>query len=174
MVSFIKSMLVVTLISWTYNLQAYQNEISTHIDNPLLIGEAKLTYFIFDVYNAKLYAPYGEWKPNKPFALSINYLRELNGKDIAQAGVDQMRYQGYYNESKLNKWGKAMSRIFPNVREGSNITGVRDEQGHTIFYFNGNKIGQIEDREFTRRFFDIWLGKKSSEPYLRLKLLGLK
>ena len=44
--------------------------------------------------------------------------------------------------------------------------------GHAVFFLDGRKIGTIADRAFTRRFFDIWLGRNTSRPGLRRKLLG--
>jgi hypothetical protein len=33
-------------------------------------------------------------------------------------------------------------------------------------------VGVIRDAEFSRRFFNIWLGEKTSEPKLRAQLIG--
>jgi hypothetical protein len=65
-----------------------------------------------------------------------------------------------------------MEQIFPDVSNGNNLMGVRDRNGHAIFFFNGRKIGSIRDREFTNRFFDIWLSQKTSRLGLRRKLIG--
>jgi hypothetical protein len=38
---------------------------------------------------------------------------------------------------------------------------------------NDKPIGNIDDAEFARAFFAIWLDPKTSEPSLRKQLLGL-
>jgi hypothetical protein len=40
------------------------------------------------------------------------------------------------------------------------------------FFRNGTPIGDIDDREFARAFFAIWLDPRTSEPELRKQLLG--
>ena len=65
-----------------------------------------------------------------------------------------------------------MRSIIPDVDKNTNITGVADESGHTLFYRNGTLIGTIEEPQFSERFFGIWLDEKSSQPKFRKKLLG--
>jgi hypothetical protein len=66
-----------------------------------------------------------------------------------------------------------MWAIFPNIKEGENITGVVDENKHTHFYHEGILIGSIDDKTFAQSFFGIWLDEKTSEPKMRKQLLGL-
>ena len=65
-----------------------------------------------------------------------------------------------------------MDAIFPNVKAGQTITGVRTKGGLTEFHFQGRKIGTISDPDYTRVFFDIWLGDSTKNPSLRARLVG--
>ena len=65
-----------------------------------------------------------------------------------------------------------MAAIFPDVTAGTCLTGVYDAHGATVFYLSGKMIGHIDDPEFGKRFFAIWLGDKTSQPALRAQLLG--
>jgi hypothetical protein len=85
-----------------------------------------------------------------------------------------MRDIGYDDEKLLNKWYQQMADLFPNVKEGENITGVFDKNQHSHFYYQGKLIGTIEDKVFGQSFFGIWLHEKTSEPKMRKQLLGLK
>jgi hypothetical protein len=143
-----------------------------YVADPRKIGEAVLKYLFWDVYRAELYAPAAGWRPDAPFALSLNYLRDIDGADIADRTISEMRDQGFDDENKLSAWRIQLRVIFPDVSDGTRLTGVRDADGNTIFYRDGGKIGEIKDPSFTRRFFDIWLGDKTSEPALRRALLG--
>ena len=136
------------------------------------VGEGRLTYMLWDVYDASLYAPQGNWDPRQPFALQLSYLRELDGKKIADRSVEEMRAQGITDEIKLATWHAQMRKIFPDVDMGVSLTGVYTEQGTAIFYRNDVEIGRINDPQFSKAFFDIWLNQKTSAPDLRRKLLG--
>lgn len=140
--------------------------------NPQKVGEAVLKYLFWDVYRAELFAPAAAWRADAPFALSLNYLRDIDGVDIADRTISEMRDQGFNDEARLSAWQTALRKIFPDVSDGTNLTGIRDKAGNTIFYRDGKKIGEIADQVFTRRFFDIWLGEDTSEPTLRRALLG--
>lgn len=143
-----------------------------YIDSPKVVGEAQLKVMFWKIYDAKLAAPNGEWKKDTPFALSLTYLRDFDGEEIASRSVDEMRDIGYKDEMLLAKWFEQMRSVFPNVKEGENITGVMDNQQNTHFYYDGNLIGSIEDQSFGQAFFDIWLNEKTSEPKMRRQLLG--
>ncbi|WP_371194193.1 chalcone isomerase family protein [Glaciecola sp. SC05] len=147
--------------------------VSTYIENPKPVGEARLEVMFWDIYDAKLIAADGNFHPQKPFALSLTYLREFEGKNIASRSIDEMRDQGMRDEVKLAKWFEKMQQVFPNVDEGQTLTGVVDDKQHSHFYFNDSKVGTIEDPEFTQWFFNIWLSENTSQPKMREKLLGV-
>ncbi len=144
-----------------------------YINSPKVVGEAQLKVMFWKIYDAKLAAPNGEWKKDTPFALSLTYLRDFDGEEIASRSVDEMRDIGYEDEVLLAKWFEQMRSVFPNVKEGENITGVMDNEQRTHFYYDGNLIGSVEDQSFGQAFFDIWLNEKTSEPKMRKQLLGL-
>ena len=143
-----------------------------YFSNPVKVGQGLLSYLFWDVYTATLIAPNAKWHPDKPFALSVEYLLDIDGVDIAERTIAEIRDQGYYNESSLSVWQDKLSKILPNVSDGTRLTAVRDKAGHTIFYRDGSWIGEVDDRAFTGPFFDIWLGEKTPQPALRRALLG--
>lgn len=142
------------------------------IPNAELVGEGRLKFLFWSVFDASLYAPSGVWSEDKPFALSLSYLRDLEGKSIVGASIDEMRMQGMTDEATIERWGKAMAKIFLDVDDQTTLTGIVNEDGHALFYRNGKIAGIIRDAEFSRRFFNIWLGEKTSEPKLRAQLIG--
>ncbi len=190
-IAFVLSTSVIPNVAYAYAPDA-QNQLSTsgsavakttlsfeqitqqYINSPKVVGAAQLKVMFWEIYNAKLAAPNGEWKKDAPFALSLTYLRDFDGEEIASRSVDEMRDIGYEDEVLLAKWYEQMRSVFPNVKEGENITGVMDKEQYTHFYYDGNLIGSIEDKSFGQAFFDIWLNEKTSEPKMRKQLLGLK
>lgn len=136
------------------------------------VGSARLQYVLWKVYDATLFAPDGQWRDNAPFALNLEYLMKLEGEEIAKRSVKEMREQGFDDAAKLEQWLVQMRTIFPDVEKGTEITGVVDNERVTRFFSDDQLIGQIEDPEFGKRFFDIWLGEKTTQPELRKQLLG--
>lgn len=143
-----------------------------HVPDAEKIGSGRMTYMVWNVYDATLFAPNGDWSPNKPFALTLSYLRSLNGKDIAHRSVEEIRKQGFQDEVKLAAWYSRLKDVFPDVKNGTTLTGVYTPNAHTRFYHNGKEIGTIYDPEFGKYFFGIWLAKTTPAPELRRKLLG--
>lgn len=151
---------------------AIQN-LKEHFDAPKIVGQARLTMFFWDIYDASLIAPQGKFAMEQPFALELKYLRSFDGKKIASRSVDEMRKLGMDDEVKLAKWYQEMQDIFPNVKKGEMITGVVDKNQISHFYFNDKLLGKVHDKEFSRWFFSIWLSEQTSEPEMREQLLGL-
>ena len=109
----------------------------------------------------------------KSFALSIRYKQEIDGRDIADRSVQEIRKQGYQDEIRLAAWNSQMKAIFPNVKDGTVLSALFVPGDKTVFYAGDKQIGVIADAEFARLFSDIWIGVNTSEPQLRRKLLGL-
>jgi len=146
--------------------------IEKYIPQAEKVGEGRLSYLVWDVYDAALYAPQGQWNNGQPYALQLSYLMDLKGDKIADRSTEEIRKQKLANEVELATWHTQMTKIFPNVSEGTTITGVYTQNEDTVFYKNGSEIGRIEDPAFSKAFFGIWLNKKTSSPDLRQKLLG--
>lgn len=148
------------------------DHLRTYVPGAQKVGEGRLTYLLWDVYDAALYAPRGKWSHDKPFALRLSYLRPIKGKKIADRSAEEIRGQGFTDEIKIAAWHAQMKKIFPDVNEGVSLTGVYTQMGETVFYRNNTEIGRIKDPEFSKVFFDIWLNEKTTAPDLRRKLLG--
>lgn len=160
------SLLALTNVAFAKNLQDFINE-------PEVVGKARLSVLFWDIYDAQLFASKGEFSSKQPFALELKYLRDFEGKEIASRSVDEIRGLGMTDEVKLAKWYQEMKDLFPDVSEGESITGIVDTNGLSHFYLNEEPLGVIQDKEFGQWFFRIWLGEKTSEPKMREQLLGL-
>lgn len=136
-----------------------------------LVGSGRFSVLFWDIYDASLFAPGGHWRSDAPFALSLTYLRDFEGKEIAIQSVKEMRRQDGITNEQLDKWGESMTALFPDVTEGDTLTGVYLANGNARFFLNGKQIGDITAEGFATHFFAIWLGEKASEPSFRDKLL---
>ena len=136
------------------------------------MGSGRFSVLFWDVYDATLFAPEGKWQANSPYALSLTYLRDFDGEDIASRSVKEMRRQSGVSRADLDRWLPLMRDLFPDVTSGDTLTGVYLDNGSARFYLNGSLLGDIEAPGFASRFFAIWLGEQTSEPEFRNKLLA--
>ncbi|MFN3700970.1 MAG: chalcone isomerase family protein [Alphaproteobacteria bacterium] len=146
--------------------------IGLHVPNAQPVGEGRLRVFFMDVYDATLFAPNGQFKGDEPFAIRLNYLRNITSQQISDRSAEEIRNQGFRNEVKLASWHSKMRRIFPDVKNGTVLTGIYTKEGVSIFYLDGKESGRITDPDFGIYFFNIWLGENTSAPTLRRRLLG--
>lgn len=148
--------------------------IQSYVPEAKVTGQDRYTYMVFDVYDARLYAPEGQWKADGPYALSLSYLRRLKGEKIAERSAEEMRKQGMKDEVKLAAWYSQMKEIFPDVEKGTTLTGVHLPNKETRFYKNNERIGIIKDPAFGEWFFGIWLAQNTTAPTFRKNLIGQK
>ena len=169
MIRFFSLVLFVVLAMSTYAASLER----VGLPNLVLLGESRLRVLFWDIYDAGLYVTDGIYDPEKPFALSLNYLRGFSGSDITKRSIEEIRRQGFVDESELASWETQLSKIFPDVAEGDEIIGVSDPIEGARFLLNGSLIGTITDQNLSRRFFDIWLSEQTSEPAIRESLMGI-
>lgn len=138
-----------------------------------LVGQARYTYWFWNVYDIALYAPNGRYQPNQPFALTIEYLRDFTGKSISDETIKQIQRQNNPpSDAVLEQWREQMNKIFPDVSRGDWIVGVSD--GNNAYFYNkqGALLGTVEGKQFVQFFFDIWLGSNTLSQRLTHTLLG--
>ncbi len=150
-------------------------EVSSELPGARLLGSGRLTYFLFHVYDARLWAG-SEFEVRRfdqvPLALELEYARGFDNADIAERSIEEMRRSGPIAPEKVTRWMAAMKQAFPDVASGDRITGVQVPGVAARFFVNGRLTGEIRDGEFTRLFFGIWLSPRTSEPKLRQALLA--
>jgi hypothetical protein len=151
-------------------------EVRAELGRARLLGEARLRFFGFHVYDARLWAAGGinadNWS-SEPLALELSYARSLDGSQIAQRSVEEMKRQPGFDDTASTLWLSRLNALLPDVKSGDRITGVQ-KPGETLrFFVNGQWAGEVKDPLFTRLFTGIWLSPESSEPAMRQQLLGL-
>ncbi len=138
-------------------------------------GGGELTFMGMSIYDARLYrspGARGDCAPDESFALQLTYKRRLYGDRIAERSVEEMTKLGYGTKEQRARWGAQLRQMLPDVSDGDSLTGVNVPRVGVRFYQNGEALGSIDDREFARAFFAIWLDPRTSEPALRKRLLG--
>ena len=146
------------------------------LGNPRLVGEHRFTYWGFDVYHASLWASStafaaADWATQR-LVLELRYLRDFQGRDIAQRAITEMHSQRALSPEQSAAWLDSLQALLPNVRSGETLTGVYAPESGAQFLHQGKPVGDIREAEFARRFFGIWLSPQTSQPQLRQQLLA--
>ena len=137
-----------------------------------LLGSGRMTWFGLQLYDVALWTPARRFDPEQPFALALRYLRGFKGERIAERSVVEIERLGLGNPARRAHWGEAMKAIFPDVQPGDTLTGVYLPGKGAQFFHRDLAIGTIDDPEFARAFFAIWLDERTREPKLRARLIG--
>ena len=139
------------------------------------VGKGRLTYWGFQVYEARLWAPPGfkaDALASQAFALELDYLRDFAGTDIAARSLLEMRRSASISDAQAKAWMQEMLRVIPDVKKGDRVMGIHQPGNGVSFLVNGKPNGEIRDAGFANLFFGIWLSPKTSEPKLRSALLA--
>jgi len=169
--------IVCWVLPWPQSVRA-DASVSLYLQKQLsgaeLVGEGRLRIMVWDIYDARLWSKNGVYDVKLPFLLELSYLRPIKGHEIADKSAEEIRRQGLKDEIKIAAWHRQLRRIMPNVEKGVTLSGFANAEKHTVFFRDGVEIGRIEDPDFTKYFFDIWLGPQTSHPRLRAQLTGQK
>ena len=140
-----------------------------------LQGEGTLRWFGLKIYDARLFST-DRLAPERvlqhPFALELTYARDFSGLKIAETSLEEIRKLTGAPADRTEQWFAQMQRIFPSVKSGDRLRGVYEPGRAAHFYFNSQFIGSVQDAEFARAFFSIWLDPRTTKPDLRSQLLG--
>ena len=150
-------------------------ELAADLPQARLQGNGRLRFMGLRIYDIRLWAgasPVGAQWASVPLALELEYARKLDGEQIAERSLVEMRRQAEPAADTAERWLSAMKKMFPDVREGDRITGLNLPGQGARFFHNGTLRGEVRDAEFARLFFGIWLSPRTSEPSLRESLLG--
>lgn len=145
--------------------------VGEHVSNARLAGKGPFTWFGLRIYDAELWVGDQGYQPGAPFVLDLRYARKLNGVKIAEASAEQMEKVGAGTPVQRAAWLARMKEIFPDVKEGTRISGVNLPGSGARFYLDGKPLASVPDPAFAKAFFAIWLDPATTAGSLRTALL---
>lgn len=160
------------LAAGTATAQALPPSAASLVPQAREAGQGRLKWWGLHIYDARLFVSGQGFRANEPFALALRYARDFEGPRIADTSLDEMRRLGFGNEADQRRWREAMSTLFPDVKRGDELTGVSVPGRGAVFFHNGRRIGEVDDPDFARAFFAIWLDPRTRAADLRQRLLG--
>lgn len=163
--------LFVVLVLALAGATAAPAHIESYLPQARQAGQGTFTYFGLKIYDAELWVGEKGYQAGAPFVLDLRYARSLNGVKIAEASAAEMEKIKAGTAAQRKAWLARMKEVFPDVKEGSRISGVFLPSGGARFYLDGRPLASVPDPEFARAFFAIWLDPATSAQKLRVALL---
>lgn len=137
-------------------------------------GEGEMKYLFWTLYRAEYFSGKPSAAPGeKPEALRITYQKSISRQALLDATYDQWSKLGY-TDNLTSDWLATLSAIWPDVEPGDQLTLLVTTDGRSEFYLSDRMIGELSDERFGDAFLSIWLSERTTEPDLRLQLLGRK
>jgi hypothetical protein len=141
--------------------------------NFISIGQTTFTVLFWDIYTSQLLTSSGKYPlidSKDDLLFDINYLTSIKSEDLIKRTIEQWQHLGI-PEDKYQIYLPLLKNMWPDIQEGDNLS-ILIHQGRSIFYFNKQYLGVIDDLRFGEIFLAIWLSEKTSQPSLRNELLG--
>ncbi|WP_233353380.1 hypothetical protein [Photobacterium chitinilyticum] len=135
------------------------------------VGDARLTWGPWVIYDSELRTPSGDYRPDsEDLALVIKYQRNIDKEDLLEATDEQWKHLGI-PKVKRQQWLNRLAGIWPDVQKGDRLIFVVNRDGG-IFYWGNQQIGVLPDKEMSMSFLYIWLSPDTSYPDIRRQLIG--
>jgi Chalcone isomerase-like len=150
------------------------NELTPYIHAQKPYGKGQFTAMWLTVYDAALWTDAPKWSWDSPFAISLLYHMDIDSKDLSEKSVEEIEKISPLTDAQTESYTAQFDKLFPDVREGDEITAIYIPGKATYVYHNGTQTGSITDPDFAKRFMSIWLSERTSSPKLRRALLSLK
>jgi len=173
----IKILFIITIFSqksWSSNFDKNNppSEIAKNFNKSHIIGQDRLTFFGFNIYDIALWSEDNVFSYDEKFAISIKYNKSFDEDDLVQRSIVEMRKNYNFSNAQENIFEKELLRVFNDIKKGDFKTVIFNPKSGTKFYHNSQFNGAIEDQDLSHKFVDIWLHKNSSYPKITQKLLG--
>lgn len=143
-------------------------------------GRGLFTWSVFRVYEASLVvqqpltaqAIESHFNTLMPFALDLNYLRNVSAAQIAQTSVAEMIRLCDVDPVRAVQWGEQLCAVLPDVGLGDRLIGLFEPNHAVTFFSNDQYLGGVIEPAFVPAFASVWLNPKTKAPALRAALLN--
>lgn len=142
------------------------------------MGLREATFLNIDVYVAGLYVEHVSSSATRLVAtdevkrLVLKFVRDVDREDITDAWSDGFKRNATVPVAQLKPLIAKLNAWMPEFSDGDTLVFTYvPGQGVTV-EVNGIKKGTIDQADFTRSLFSIWLGPKPPTGELKRGLLG--
>ena len=159
-------LILIPSLSWSSEdkLEGFQS--------PKLIGEGMLKVLMWEIYDLRFYTDGTTFSWQDKFMLEFDYSRELKKESVIDASLNEFKLQPNVTDKDIEAWKVYLEQVIQSVQKGTKASIMWVPEGQIVFNYEGSAPSTIENEDFARAFFNIWLGEKTSRPKLRSQLLG--
>lgn len=155
----------------SFNSLSSEKILKDYLGDYYQLGTGRLSIFFIDIYDISLFSQTKDYLKDKPFAIVINYLRDIKSNQIVDSSIDEIKRISNPSKGEIENYRSVLTSLFPNIYRGDQLIGIKKTNSDGVFFYNEKTIGKINDEELLDNFFDIWLSEKTSHPELRDKLI---
>lgn len=174
--------ILICLLSASLQAQVELSEDKSSWTQWPLVGKARLSWFVFDVYDSQLRSPSGQYQVNmpsmdQPLALELTYLRSISAQQLLEATQEQWVKMGY-QQQKITPWLSQLASVFPDVEKNDVLALVSEGQRCQFYQRQSGQVSmtaskQFEQADLCQAFLAIWIGSQTQYPKLRQALIGV-
>lgn len=142
------------------------------------MGLREATWLDIDVYVAGLYVEHVSSNPavlinsEEVKRLVMRFVRDVDHDKIVEAWHDGFAGNATVAVAKLKPYIDRLDAWTPSFSDGDTLTFTYVPGSGVTVEYNGKVKGVINDADFARSLFAIWLGKKPPTGDLKKGLLG--
>jgi hypothetical protein len=168
-----KSMLITLMLVAMLKPCPASANIQTELETFKPVSNASFYWFAFKVYDAELLTPGGvKWSASAPYALRLQYSRDFSEESLIDRSISELTDGKVATPSQAEGWRDEMATVLTSVKKGDVITAINYPGEKSVFYHNNKLTGTVADAEFTKAYFQIWLGDNSSDREFTMQLRG--
>ena len=136
------------------------------------VGGGVLTVLFMDIYRLNLYANDGHYSERTDFVLEFEYLKPVLKSTIIDASVNELTKPDDVTSTEIKFWKRILDKGIVDMNAGEVASVSFTNEGMVTFYFDDRSPVSFKAPKFAKGFSSIWLGKNTSHPRLRQRLLG--
>lgn len=142
------------------------------------MGLREATALNVDVYVAGLYVENRSSNPaeliaaDEPKVLVLKFVRDVDRKDIIDAWNEGFESNATVPLPQLRTHIAKLNSWMPALEKGDTLAFIYDPGKGVAVEVNGQRKGVIDDPDFARSLFSIWLGPSPPNDGLKRGLLG--
>lgn len=136
------------------------------------VGGGVLTVLFMDIYKLNLYANEGHYSGRNDFVLEFEYLKPVSKSAIIDASINELTKPDDVTSTEIKFWKTILNKGIVDMNAGEVASVSFTNEGMVTFYSDDRIPVSFRAPKFAKGFSSIWLGKNTSRPRLRQKLLG--
>ena len=140
--------------------------------NMKFVGSGVLKVLFMDIYKLNLYANEGRYSWHNDFVLEFEYLKPVSKSTIIDASINELTKSDVVTSTEIKFWKRILDKGIVDMNAGELASVSFTNEGMVTFYLDDRPPVSFKAPKFAKGFSSIWLGKNTSRPRLRQKLLG--